>query len=270
MVGTAEGVAPAWPDWITLAALLRSAAAAAGLWWEEATLAAAMYCFAEAMTSSAFWYCDGPVGFRARSRLAPATTPTSSVTTAATRNRSRFRRRAARMARAAARTSAGPLGGSEGTARAVRNLMARPASSAATPSASPGPCSSSPDRARRWPLPSGTGWPASRSPVPPRLGRRLPLGRPAAVAGSAVPRARSSASASARWSLPGSSAVTSTPGSGAPRARASVAYARRLPACRRLRRPPGPTARSTPVAKGLPGRPSGGGRRSGGALPGPR
>ena len=268
-----------------------------------------MYLFAEAMTSSACWYCDGPVGFRARSRLAPAATPTSSVTMAATRNLARLRRRAARIAKAVARTSAGPLEGSEGGVSAARNLVARPASSAAArsvaPSASCRPCSSSPARSRRRRArlpPGATGLSAPSSAVLPRRGRRrppvlLPVLSPvllpvllavlvavlspvllavlppvllAAAAGLPGPRARSSASASARWSLLVGSGVTATPGSGAPRGRASVACARHPLACPRLRRPPGPTAQSTPVAKGLPGRISGAGQRSGAARPGPR
>ena len=240
-----------------------------------------MYFFADAMTSSACWYCDGPVGCRARSRLAPVATPTSSVTMAATRNRSRLRRRAARIAKAVARTSAGPLEGSEGAVSAARNLVARPASSATVRSVAPSPscrpCSSSPARARRrrpWLLAKPTGLSAPPSAVLPRRERRrppVPAPVPAVPAtGLPGPRTRSSASASARWSWLGGSGVTETPGSGAPRARASVACARRPLACPRLRRPPGPTAQSTPVAKGLPGRTSGAGQRSGAARPGPR
>jgi hypothetical protein len=265
-----------------------------------------MYFFAEAMTSSACWYCDGPVGFRARSRLAPAATPTSSVTMAATRNRARLRRRAARTAKAVARTSAGPLEGSEGAVSAARNLVARPASSAAArsvaPSASCRECSPSPGRARRrrrWVLPRTTGLSAPPRAAPPRAAppraappraappraapprevlacrerRRLAVAPPVPavpVAGWPGPRARSRASASARWSWLGGSGVIETPGRGAPRGRASVACALRPLACPRLRRPPGPTARSTPVAKGLPGRTSGAGQRSGAARPGPR
>lgn len=182
---------PVWPDWITLVALWMSAAAAATLWCEEASSALLSHLFTEAMATSALWYLARPEGWSARSRLAPAVTPTSSVMMAATRSLAWLRRRAARMARAVARTSVGPLWGSGGTTRAARSLPARPASSSAVPSAL-GPAA------------------------------RTEAARPG-TARTERPSALSSASAAARSSLRGSSAFTAPPGSGAFRGRASAA-----------------------------------------------
>ena len=103
------GRGPVWPDWITLVALLMSAAAAATLLCEEASSALLSHLFTEAIASSALWYFAGADGASARSRLAPAVTPTKSVMIAATRSLAWLLRRAARIARAVARTSAGPL-----------------------------------------------------------------------------------------------------------------------------------------------------------------
>lgn len=133
-LGRALGAGPAWPERITLVALLRSAATAATLWCEEARRASTRYFSAEESAISAFWYCGGPKGTMPRSRLAPTATPTRRVTTAATRSRARPLRRAARMATATARTSAAPVRGTGGGAKAARNLSASPASSPASPS----------------------------------------------------------------------------------------------------------------------------------------
>lgn len=84
-------------DWISLAALLMSAAAAACLCSEEAFTAAARSASAWLSASSACWYraCGD---CKTLSRLAPTAAPTNRVTMAATRSRALLRRRTARIA----------------------------------------------------------------------------------------------------------------------------------------------------------------------------